>query len=86
MRTETVVGLNDSRSDNAAFSSGQLARSVVAFLLMCLAALAWALVAPTPAYAVDDQIDSFMINYEMQPSGVLKQFRPPWDATSSGHS
>jgi uncharacterized protein (TIGR04222 family) len=72
MRTETVVGLNDSRSDNAAFSSGQLARSVVAFLLMCLAALAWALVAPTPAYAVDDQIDSFMINYEMQPSGVLK--------------
>jgi uncharacterized protein (TIGR04222 family) len=38
---------------------------------MVLAALAWALLAPTPAYAADDQIDSFTINYDMQPSGVL---------------
>ena len=37
-----------------------------------LTALAWALLAPTPAYAADDQIDSFTINYDMQPSGVLK--------------
>jgi hypothetical protein len=39
---------------------------------MVVAALAWALVAPTRAYAADAQIDSFTINYEMQPSGVLK--------------
>jgi uncharacterized protein (TIGR04222 family) len=52
--------------------SGRFARSVVAFLLMVLTALAWALLAPTPAYAADDQIDSFTINYDMQPSGVLK--------------
>jgi uncharacterized protein (TIGR04222 family) len=52
--------------------SGRFTRAVVAFLLMVLTALAWALLAPTPAYAADDQIDSFTINYEMQPSGVLK--------------
>jgi uncharacterized protein (TIGR04222 family) len=47
-------------------------RAVVAFLLMVMTALTWAFVAPTQAYAADDQIDSFTINYEMQPSGVLK--------------
>ena len=41
-------------------------------LLMMLTALAWAVFAPTRAYAADDQIDSFVINYDMQPSGVLK--------------
>jgi hypothetical protein len=51
---------------------GRLVQLVVAFLLMVLTALAWALVAPTPAYAADAQIDSFTINYEMQSSGVLK--------------
>ena len=45
---------------------------VFPFLLMVMTALAWALVAPAQAYAADDQIDSFTINYEMQPSGVLK--------------
>jgi uncharacterized protein (TIGR04222 family) len=44
----------------------------VPFLLMVLTTLAWALVAPNQAYAADAQIDSFTINYEMQPSGVLK--------------
>lgn len=39
---------------------------------MVVTALAWILVAPTRAYAADAQIDSFTINYEMQPSGVLK--------------
>ena len=39
---------------------------------MVLTALAWAVLAPIPAYAADDQIDSFTINYDMQPSGVLK--------------
>jgi hypothetical protein len=39
---------------------------------MVVTALAWALVAPTQAYAADDQIDSFTINYEMQSSGALK--------------
>ena len=47
-------------------------RAVVAFGLMVVTALTWAVVAPTQAYAADDQIDSFTINYEMQPSGVLK--------------
>lgn len=51
---------------------GRLSRIVIAFLLMILTALAWFLVTPTKAYAADDQIDSFVINYDMQPSGVLK--------------
>jgi hypothetical protein len=46
-------------------------RSLVS-LLMCLGALAWVLAIPHPAYAADGQIDSFMINYDMQPSGVLR--------------
>ena len=50
---------------------GRFARGVVAFLLMSLTALAWALVAPTPAYAAGDQIDSFDIDYNVQPSGVV---------------
>ena len=51
---------------------GRLVQIAVAFFLMVLTALAWAVVAPTRAYAADDQIDSFVINYDMQPSGVLK--------------
>ena len=47
-------------------------RAVVAFILMGLGALAWVLAIPAPAYAADDQIDSFLINYDMQPGGVLK--------------
>jgi uncharacterized protein (TIGR04222 family) len=39
---------------------------------MSLTALAWALVAPTPAYAAGDQIDSFDVDYNVQPSGVVK--------------
>jgi uncharacterized protein (TIGR04222 family) len=39
---------------------------------MVVTALAWILVAPTRAYGADAQIDSFTINYDMQPSGVLK--------------
>jgi uncharacterized protein (TIGR04222 family) len=51
---------------------GPFVRGVVAFLLMSLTALAWALAAPTPAYAADDQIDSFAVDYSVQPSGVVK--------------
>ena len=51
---------------------GRFLQVVVAFPLMVVAALAWILIAPTRAYAADAQIDSFTINYEMQPSGVLK--------------
>jgi hypothetical protein len=51
---------------------GGLIQVTVPLLLMVLTALAWALAAPTRAYAADAQIDSFTINYEMQPSGVLK--------------
>jgi uncharacterized membrane protein YgcG len=52
--------------------AGGLARVVLAFLLMIMTALAWAVITPTRAYAADDQIDSFIIDYEIQPSGVLK--------------
>jgi Predicted membrane protein (DUF2207) N-terminal domain len=45
---------------------------VVGFLFVVVSALAWALVTPIEAYAADDQIDSFTINYDVQPSGVLK--------------
>ena len=51
---------------------GRFVRGVVAFLLMSLTALAWALASPTRAYAADDQIDSFTIDYNVQPSGVVK--------------
>jgi len=51
---------------------GRLSRILVAFVLMIMAALAWAVISPTRAYAADDQIDSFLIDYNMQPSGVLK--------------
>src|SRR5215207_8140772 len=51
---------------------GRFARCVVAFLLMSLTALTWALAPPTPAYAADDQIDSFTVDYNVQASGVVK--------------
>ena len=67
-----MVQFRTSAGEGAWQLSGRFARAVAAFLLMVLTALAWALLAPTPAYAADDQIDSFTINYDMQPSGVLK--------------
>ena len=67
-----MVQFRASAGERAWQRSGRFARTVVAFLLMVLTALAWALLSPTPAYAADDQIDSFTINYDMQPSGVLK--------------
>ena len=67
-----MVQFRASAGERAWQFSGRFARTVVAFLLMVLTALAWALLSPTPAYAADDQIDSFTINYDMQPSGVLK--------------
>jgi uncharacterized protein (TIGR04222 family) len=51
---------------------GRVVQVSVPLLLMIVTALVWALSAPTQAYAADAQIDSFTINYEMQPSGVLK--------------
>jgi uncharacterized protein (TIGR04222 family) len=67
-----MVQFRGSAGERAWQLSGRFARAIAAFLLMVLTALAWALLAPTPAYAADDQIDSFTINYDMQPSGVLK--------------
>jgi uncharacterized membrane protein YgcG len=67
-----MVQFRASGAERAWQISGRFTRAVVAFGLMVTAALAWALVAPTRAYAADDQIDSFTINYDMQPSGVLK--------------
>ena len=67
-----MVQFRASAGERAWQLSGRFAQAVVAFFLMVLTALAWALLAPTPAYAADDQIDSFTINYDMQPSGVLK--------------
>ncbi len=48
------------------------ARSAATALVMLLVALAWTLVTPTPAYAADDQIDSFRINYEVRETGVVR--------------
>jgi uncharacterized membrane protein YgcG len=64
LRTSAAGGLRQ--------APGRSIRAVVAFLLMVLTALAWSIVAPTPAYAADAQIDSFTINYDIQPSGLLK--------------
>ncbi len=50
---------------------GRLSRALIAFGLMLATALVWFVATPTKAYAADDQIDSFAINYDMQPSGVL---------------
>lgn len=51
---------------------GRLSRALIAFGLMLATALVWFVATPTKAYAADDQIDSFAINYDMQASGVLK--------------
>ncbi|HZL74528.1 MAG TPA: DUF2207 domain-containing protein [Propionibacteriaceae bacterium] len=67
-----MVQFRASAAERAMQVSGRFTRAVVAFFLMVVTALTWALVTPTQAYAADDQIDSFTINYDMQPSGVLK--------------
>jgi Predicted membrane protein (DUF2207) N-terminal domain len=67
-----MVQFSASAGERAWQVFGGFARAVVAFVLMVLTALAWALLAARPAYAADDQIDSFTINYDMQPTGVLK--------------
>jgi uncharacterized protein (TIGR04222 family) len=67
-----MVQFRASALERAMQVSGRFTRAVVAFFLMVVTALTWALVTPTQAYAADDQIDSFTINYDMQPSGVLK--------------
>ena len=64
--------LHPSAAERASRAVGRFVQVTVPFLLMVLTALAWALVVPTQAYAADAQIDSFTINYDMQPSGVLK--------------
>jgi uncharacterized protein (TIGR04222 family) len=67
-----MVQFRASAAERAMQVSGRFTRAVVAFFLMVVTAVTWALVTPTQAYAADDQIDSFTINYDMQPSGVLK--------------
>src|SRR5919106_1580778 len=48
------------------------ARLLLAFVLAVATALAWTWLRPTPAYAADDQIDSFGIAYTVDQSGVLQ--------------
>jgi hypothetical protein len=50
---------------------------------MVITDLAWALVAPTRAYSADAQIDSFTINYDRHPSGVLKVKQPSSDVSAA---
>ena len=64
--------LQPSAAERVYHPVGRFVQVAVPFLLMVLTALAWAVVVPTQAYAADAQIDSFTINYDMQPSGVLK--------------
>src|SRR5512132_2996168 len=66
------VHLQASAAERVYHAVGRVVGLTVPFLLMVLTALVWAFVAPTQAYAADAQIDSFTINYEMQPSGVLE--------------
>jgi uncharacterized protein (TIGR04222 family) len=67
-----MVQFRASAVERAWQTSGRFTRVVVAFLLMVTTALAWTLVTPSRAYAADDQIDSFDIDYNVQPSGVVK--------------
>jgi uncharacterized protein (TIGR04222 family) len=69
---EAMVQLVASAIEGVLQVGGRFTRAVVALLVLGLGALVWLLAIPTPAYAADDQIDSFMINYDMQPSGLLK--------------
>src|SRR4030095_14991736 len=69
---EAMMQFRASVAERAVQVSGRLTRGVVAFFLMVVTALTWALITPIQAYAADDQIDAFTINYDMQPSGVLK--------------
>jgi uncharacterized protein (TIGR04222 family) len=64
--------LQPSAAERVYHPVGRFVQVTAPFLLMVLTALAWAVVVPTQAYAADAQIDSFKINYDMQPSGVLK--------------
>jgi uncharacterized membrane protein YgcG len=57
--------------DRAWQLGSRVSRVLIAFGLMIVTALAWVLISPMRAYAADDQIDSFVIDYDMQPSGVL---------------
>jgi Predicted membrane protein (DUF2207) C-terminal domain/Predicted membrane protein (DUF2207) N-terminal domain len=66
------VQFRASVAERAVQVSGRFTRVVVGFLFVVVSALAWALVTPIEAYAADDQINSFTINYDLQPSGVLK--------------
>jgi Predicted membrane protein (DUF2207) C-terminal domain/Predicted membrane protein (DUF2207) N-terminal domain len=66
------VQFRASVAERAVQVSGRFTRVVVGFLFVVVSALAWVLVTPIEAYAADDQIDSFTINYDVQPSGVLK--------------
>lgn len=46
-------------------------RLLLAFALATLSVLAWSVLRPTPAYAADDQIDRFEMDYIVQPSGIV---------------
>ena len=74
---EAMVQMPRPGINGACQVAGRFNRAVVAFLAMGLGALVWLLCIPNPAYAADEQIDSFMINYDMQPSGVLTSKRNP---------
>ncbi len=50
----------------------RLPRLLLALFLSLSGGLAVMIGGASPAYAVDDQIDSFTIDYDLQPSGVLK--------------
>lgn len=73
---EAMMQMTASAMKDVCHVSGRFSQAVVAFLLMGVGALVWALAVPTPAYAADHQIDSVVINYDMQPSGVLSASAP----------
>jgi uncharacterized protein (TIGR04222 family) len=71
-RAEAMVQKTPSPIESVWEVVGRFTQAVATFLVMVLGSLMLILAIPSPAYAADDQIDSFTINYDMQPSGVLK--------------
>ena len=67
----SAVQWHASAATRACHADSRFVQVTASCLLMVVTALVWALATPTQAYAADAQIDSFTINYEVQPSGAV---------------
>ena len=71
-RAEPGTSDHGRRPPRAVGRAQRLVRLVLALFLALSGAFAVLWAGASPAYAADDQIDSFTIDYDVQPSGVLK--------------